>query len=75
VSRAYELRSKDLPSNNLTSLDPPTPMCRLDVDALLRSSVDPFIAVLLAWECQGVNFMTVHDADLKVGIGWRIGNW
>jgi hypothetical protein len=47
-------------------------MRRLDVDALLRGSIDPFIAVLSARKCQRVNFMTVNDADLKVGVGWRV---
>jgi hypothetical protein len=44
----------------------------LNVDALLRGSIDPFVAVLAAWKNQRVNFMTVHDADFKVGVGWRV---
>jgi hypothetical protein len=44
----------------------------LDVDALLRGSINPFIAVSAAWKYQRVNFMAVHDADFKVGVGRRI---
>jgi hypothetical protein len=41
----------------------------LDVDALLCGSINPFIAVPAAWKNQRVNFMAVHDADFKVGVG------
>ena len=44
----------------------------LNVDVLLRGSIDPFVAFFAAWKNQRVNFMTVDDADFKVGVGWRI---
>ena len=51
---------------------PSAPMRWLNVDVLLRGSIDPFVAFFAAWKNQRVNFMTVDDADFKVGVGWRI---